>query len=217
MSSTHEWSYLTESPVPNATLNDVLESLTDRRRVVLAVVLDRPTPVDERDLATRLAAERTGDRPGEVSEEAVRSARIDLRHTHLPALEASDLLEWDRQAETVARTDHLLYEDPQFRRFVNADADVELEDVGDCLSAARRRRVLAVLDDRDAPLELGALAGAVAERESDTEASDVATALHHVHLPKLEAAGLVELHRRHGHTFVSRTPRDVEGWFAFLD
>lgn len=60
------------------------------------------------------------------------------------------------------------------------------------LSTDRRRHALDVLLDRSAPVDLEALATAVAEREDGLTASDeetierVMTTLHHVHLPMMD-------------------------------
>jgi hypothetical protein len=67
----------------------------------------------------------------------------------------------------------------------------------DLLASDRRRTVLAALDDRATPVELTALAAAVARREADTTGVGedrlrrVTVALHHVHLPKLDDFGVV--------------------------
>lgn len=66
------------------------------------------------------------------------------------------------------------------------------------LSSARRRILLDVLEDRQPPIDLDALAAAVAERELGAESSEavpagqVAISLHHVHLPKLDEVGVVD-------------------------
>lgn len=66
------------------------------------------------------------------------------------------------------------------------------------LSSDRRRILLDVLDERPTPLDLQALALAVAEREPDVDSDRpddverVAITLHHNHLPKLAAAGIVD-------------------------
>jgi hypothetical protein len=67
------------------------------------------------------------------------------------------------------------------------------------LADDHRRTALAVLGERDGPVGLDALARAVAARVA-TESTDerptatrrIAITLHHHHLPKLAAAGLVE-------------------------
>ena len=66
------------------------------------------------------------------------------------------------------------------------------------LSSKRRRLVLDLLDDRSDSLTLQGLAEDVTRRESSGNPSDqaaaerVAIALHHDHLPKLAAAGVLD-------------------------
>ena len=76
----------------------------------------------------------------------------------------------------------------------------ELEDVSaDLLADRRRRLVLGCVRDRDRPLALADLARDVAALEADTVPEDVSDDraqgiridLYHVHLPKLDEAGLV--------------------------
>jgi DNA-binding transcriptional ArsR family regulator len=70
----------------------------------------------------------------------------------------------------------------------------------DVLGDRRRRRALSVLLGRPGPVALDDLAEEVAAREAGDPPADtgseeefrVRTALHHVHLPKLDDAGLVE-------------------------
>ena len=66
------------------------------------------------------------------------------------------------------------------------------------LSAERRRELLDVFDGRSGPLALDSLAAEIATRDDELDAADdavltrVASSLHHVHLPKLHDAGVVE-------------------------
>lgn len=159
----------------NAGLTDVLGQLTDRRQRVLACLLDEPN-LEERELAASLA----GD--GETA-----TTRIELRQIHLPALAAAGLVEYDRAEATVSASDHPLYDDPTFRRFVRADRGFER--LVDCLADDSRRRVLATLRDREGEVPLGDLACA-ADAGADQDGSRLA--LHHSHLPKLDANGLVD-------------------------
>lgn len=68
----------------------------------------------------------------------------------------------------------------------------------DLLASARRRTLLAVLADADGTVGVEELARTVADREPADAgtrgdgATDVQVALHHVHLPKLDQADLVE-------------------------
>lgn len=71
-------------------------------------------------------------------------------------------------------------------------------DYHELFAAERRRTTLAILADRTDPIDLENLAAAVATREHDAglpddEAVDrVAASLYHVHLPKMDGAGLVD-------------------------
>lgn len=64
------------------------------------------------------------------------------------------------------------------------------------LADPRRRRVVDALGDLRPPVAIERLAEAVADRDPaevpDASVDDVATTLHHVHLPKLAAAGVVD-------------------------
>ena len=170
----------------NPPLTPVLERLTDRRRAILARLLDDDA-VRVPTLAERLAA-ADADAPT-PDPDAVDRVAADLYHVHVPVLESVGLLERDRAAGTVATSDHPLYDDPDFRRFLESDA--ELEDLVDCLANECRRAVLEVLDDRAEPISRDDLARAAAPPLS-TRAEELRVDLHHVHLPKLDAMGLLE-------------------------
>lgn len=82
-------------------------------------------------------------------------------------------------------------------------AEMTPDRVFDLLESSRRRHALAHLSERSTRIPLDELATIVAARENDEETSDVdeevkeqvQLSLFHVHLPKLEAAGLVEFDR----------------------
>ena len=66
------------------------------------------------------------------------------------------------------------------------------------LSSDRRRTTVEVLAERTTPVDLEALAAAVAIRETDGDevteevVTQVASTLHHIHLPKIADFGVVE-------------------------
>ena len=66
------------------------------------------------------------------------------------------------------------------------------------LSCERRRILLDVLEESQTPIGLGSISAAVEERERNADPIDpekddrVAIALHHVHLPMLAEAGVVD-------------------------
>ena len=66
------------------------------------------------------------------------------------------------------------------------------------LAAERRRLALDYLADRTGPVDIEELAAAIAARETDENSPDddtvrqVAISLHHVHLPKMAAIGVID-------------------------
>lgn len=72
--------------------------------------------------------------------------------------------------------------------------------IHDLLSSRRRRHVVVALSERNPPIALRELAAAVASREAETDSNEVSAevtdeitvALHHVHLPKLDDADIVD-------------------------
>lgn len=70
-----------------------------------------------------------------------------------------------------------------------------LDEMFDVLSDRRRRYVLYALRDADSAVEMDDIVSFVVDREridTDGHRSQVRTALHHVHLPKLADVGAVE-------------------------
>lgn len=190
----------------------VLERLTDRRRDLLVVLLDADRPLRARTLAARLAADAPADSLEDVADDAVDAVAVDLEHRHLPALEAVDLVVREGPDGAVATTDHSLYGDADFRRFLRADAD--LDGVVDCLANEVRRRVVAELDARDTWLDREDLAESVAGSASSSP-DELAATLHHVHLPTLDAQGFLEYDVDTGVVVPSEPAVDDE-WVAFL-
>lgn len=77
----------------------------------------------------------------------------------------------------------------------NQSLTPEWDTILQALTASRRRAVLVALDDAEEGLSISDLATTVLTEESgsptDAEVDRVAAALHHTHIPKLTAAGLV--------------------------
>jgi len=72
-----------------------------------------------------------------------------------------------------------------------ATSTAETDALFSVLADANRRFVLSHLAQREASPALDHLTGALAEWNDDLDREDARIALHHVHLPKLEEAGLL--------------------------
>ena len=87
------------------------------------------------------------------------------------------------------------------------------------LSDRRRRNTVDVLSDQETAVTLRKLVDSVAVRETETDdvpdatIDAVATSLHHVHLPKLDEADVVD----YDHETHIVTPRDTDELAKFVD
>ncbi|MCU4801544.1 hypothetical protein OB920_14285 [Halobacteria archaeon HArc-gm2] len=176
--------------------NSVLVALAaSRRRIALAVLVDEPGPVSIRALAKRVADGRDAAST-DVTDD--RREHVALVHRELPKLDATGLVEWDRDADTVAAADHPALDSPQIRR-VLAAPEAEWDDVLECLAHDRRRTALSIVVDHGGAIGRRNLARRTLARERDAPTSSLSTndvdevlaSLYHVHLPKLRDAGLV--------------------------
>lgn len=164
---------------------DLLEILTsDRRRRALAVLRDHSGRVSVAALSADLAADAGSDS---------QRVRFELRHTHLPKLAAAGLVSWDDEAGTVRTVARPPGADRRLERLLEA-ADRHPDVIG-AVADEQRRRVLAALDDGADSLDDLAREAAAADAGRDSSpgaVEDLRIRLHHVHLPALEAAGLVD-------------------------
>lgn len=166
-----------------------------RRRHVLAALRD------DEELTLRTLAGRILDTDA-ADDDAVDDVVIDLRHVHLPVLERADLVKWNRNRGLVERTDHPVYRDERFDRILESP-DEAWNDVIECLADEERRQVLSIVAAESQSTSRDELADELDARASDRNPSTLATreslaSLHHVHLPKLAAADLVEYDAKDG-------------------
>lgn len=83
---------------------------------------------------------------------------------------------------------------------IAASTGSNTSDVHEAFASERRQTILRVLARNSTPVDVSAVARAVAARETDSsigsvppdQVEEVHVMLYHVHLPKLEALGLVE-------------------------
>lgn len=166
----------------------VLQLLADPlQRQVLAVLATQDGSMTVRELAAKLVATGQGG--------SAESVRAKLRHVHLPKLEAAGFVSWDQSRAVVTGDTGPTYTERELLRVVEA-VDEGWGDVLETVTCERRRTVLAVLDSRS-ELSLDDLAREVAAREAagsppSPGIDDLRLQLHHVHLPKLEQAGVVD-------------------------
>lgn len=165
-----------------------------RQRAVLSVLLEHSEPLTVRDLAVQIAARETGGSPPAVTENDYRSIRVDLHHRCLPKLHAVGWIE--RLSEGSKAASPLPFGEPD-SSLPSLDApDVRWDQLAAVLARPHRRDLLSVLVGADQPLGLGELAGRLAAHDRrrwtiDGDEDTLATVLHHVDLPALEAAGLL--------------------------
>lgn len=169
---------------------DLLEVTADpRRRSILAVVRESgELPIDDLSARARNRCRGSGEDSG--------LSPITFHHVHLPNLEAVDLVEVTDDGESIRPGPAF---DPD-----TVDAllrDDEPEPVDDAtiaaLEAPRRRLAVSVMADAGGLVEVDELADAVAARTArsdwpDEPTPDPAVVLHHVDLPRLDAAGVVD-------------------------
>ncbi|ADB63576.1 hypothetical protein Htur_4807 (plasmid) [Haloterrigena turkmenica DSM 5511] len=202
-------------------INEILQCLSNRRRrTVLNLLQNRTAPVSDEEVAIHLIAEEQEKRLVDVTEDEMQTCRIDLKQSQFPVLETAGLINWEREAETVITSNHPVLQNPTFTRVIETDWN-GWDDVLANLMYKRRRLVLSVLTDYDNPLSRVALARELAAHEVDKEETlDSATIdaicadLHHVHLPKLVTAGLIEYDARSGAvSYRSHPVLEENDWF----
>jgi hypothetical protein len=168
------------------------------RRQTLAELADATLPLDEQALAAAVAARTRRGSRGEPTGKRARSVAVELQHVHLPKLQASRLVERDSDAGRIESVSidaaDGLVADVLDRQ--DAVDPATIDRLCEVLSTPRHRQVLATLRAAAAPLTLDDLTRALAHRDPATvtqvDVDRLRTRLHHVTLPKLQNAGLIE-------------------------
>ena len=82
-----------DGPKPQVSLNTTLDILanTYRRRVLVALLEHNPQDDDD----PQVPADVT------LADEDLETLRVQMTHTHLPKLEEAELIEWDRDTNTI--------------------------------------------------------------------------------------------------------------------
>lgn len=164
----------------------------ERRRTILRI-LKRVTATSPEGLATHLVAEESDKSLGDVPPAEAEQARLSIKHAHLPQLIDVGLL--TREDGVVTTTRHPALHDPKLDAMITTEAP-GWDRVLATLADEERRVMLSALYRNEGPMNRIELATEVAETvhadgETDVAVDVVITNMHHVHLPKLEEAGLV--------------------------
>jgi len=175
---------------------------SDRRRVVGVLYEQAPEAVSHEELVSALVDPRNENTRGEVSNEARQRVAVALEHEHIPTLTAAGLVERSA-SDDIALAEHPAFDDPGVRAVIADDVPAgpgSLDALFRALADHRRRFILDVLSHQFGPIHLETLA-----RELGTDGQDVAESevpmddvarelirLHHVDLPHLSEAGVIE-------------------------
>ncbi|MDG5777256.1 hypothetical protein VB773_08925 [Haloarculaceae archaeon H-GB2-1] len=164
------------------------------RRALLERLDERAEPTTVGEVARAIDS-----RMASTGQETTGSASIEstLRHVHLPQVAAAELVSWD--GDSVRLTDAGRRAANQLRQLVETRPDgYSWEALFDALADPVRQSVLETLVAERTPISQTALATAVdsdARSGADSDPERLLVRLHHVHLPKLEAADLVSYDR----------------------
>ncbi|AUV82780.1 hypothetical protein C2R22_14950 [Salinigranum rubrum] len=171
---------------------ETIRALSDaRRRRIVATLLERTDPVPVDDLASAVV-----EADGAGSPSTGRDAIVTLHHVDLPVLSAAELVTVDEDDDLVELGPH-----PDLRRgllsaLLLRETGAELWSVLEMLQDPVRSSVVEAVDAHGSAVavdelvrELSEFVTADAATPQDLE--EFGLTLRHVHLPKLDAAGLV--------------------------
>lgn len=197
---------------------ELLSAVSDPKRLVVLSSLDESGEVAIDELAARIHARRGSVGDGDAFGTDRSGTLAALHHVHLPKLADQDLVEMVEEDETVAVRPGDGFDADAVEALVR---DLETGDIDDqtvsAIGEPRRRRVVSALASAGGVVELAELAEAVAARrprpprpEMDDPTPDAAAVLHHVDLPKLESAGLVDYDRKERLVTYLGLPRSLQ-------
>lgn len=189
----------------------VLESCaTPQRRVVLETLCEAGTVTVE-TLAERIV-ERREDGSATDVEDAREQVAIALHHNHLPQLSAHGLVTHSGSGRDASVALAPNVDQDRVRELIGF-GDGNWRSLGVIVNDERRRIVAAALADADGDRTLDELAETVVDLERGSPegtheelVESVRVSLHHVHLPKLEAADVVEYNAERGLVVLDRLP-----------
>lgn len=174
-----------------------------RQRLILSSLVDNGGSLSLDELATALSAWKNDAPPDDVTAEDRHAVLRELHHIHLPALADAGIVSYDPETSTVAVSDHPALDEDWVADLLASPVgptDRIRDPVLDALTDQRRRAALSILVNDSDSISASDLAAHVVAQEganelvevSEREHAEVLTELHHVHLPKLADAGLID-------------------------
>ena len=181
-----------ESPEGNRARR-IYAVLSDARCRTVLSTLDRDGPMQQARLAAAVVADERGVSVEAVPDSDAERVLCELYHLHLPKLDRAGLIAWED--ETVRpRLSEPRPVVPDAQAFLEADRTRAARCLR-LLAVDERRAALTVLSRMDGPVALSTLVTAVQHAGGvDTSGHDpdaLRLAFHHLHLPKLDRAGLL--------------------------
>lgn len=167
---------------------------------ILSILLEHSRAMTDRDIALQLAARETDTPPSDVAETDLQRRLVDLHHRYVPKLEALGLIE--RHPEGIVAAERLRSGLTELLLSPGRDPDIRRDTLTAVLARPRRQYILTTLAREDQPRGLDELAAELPAREQIPETTvesgaglPLPVVLHHVDLPRLDEAGLIEYDR----------------------
>lgn len=111
------------SEIRSLSLNTLFQLLSNhRRRIVLADLLAHESKLTVNDLTEEIVVQEQDAPVTEVPSEVLTRTRIALHHNHIPKLDETPLIEYDRERNIVEPTEQLEELEPFLSRVVEADS-----------------------------------------------------------------------------------------------
>lgn len=162
-------------------------------RIRLLEVLENRSAPSLTEVTTALLRKTDDD---ELDGKRRQEVHMALLHNHLPRLADHDLIEWDREHDTVDRREDLPV-CPSTLSSLLEEADDERAMLEQVVGPVRIR-LIDELESSSQPLSLEQLAARLAAHEETPGTDRTKVGLHHSHLPALADVGVLEYDREAG-------------------